>query len=90
MSDENETDTFTTIKNRHKNSKGRYMLFAYFTYYPEGGINDFIACSDDVEELLCIYSDMNNLYNIDVLYDIFDKELNKVLIRSCIDYRKRK
>lgn len=29
----------------------RYALFAGDTYYPSGGMNDFIKFSDDIEEL---------------------------------------
>jgi hypothetical protein len=30
----------------------RYMLFAYYRYYPAGGMNDFIDSYDTIEEAL--------------------------------------
>lgn len=45
----------TTFNINHKVK--RYALFSGLTYYPAGGFNDFVAASDDVDELKSMRTD---------------------------------
>lgn len=44
----------------------RYLLFAGINYYPSGGLNDAIFCSDSIEDIKSTISENNTRY-----YNIF-------------------
>jgi hypothetical protein len=57
---------------------GRYMLFVYCGFYPNGGTNDLIARSDDIDELRTLYNNVfSKLY--EPHYNIFDLQENKTV-----------
>jgi len=58
----------------------RYLLFATYTYYPLGGLNDLLCMSDDIEE--CKRHIANELFDV---ADIYDTQCNKIILRysSC-------
>ncbi len=52
--------------------KGKYLLFAYMGFYPDGGANDYKFCFDSKEEL---EDGLNNFLDHDYdFYNVFNCE----------------
>lgn len=59
-------------------ARGRYLLFVYCRFYPDGGGHDFTDRSDNLDYLRGIYKDtFQKLY--ESYYDIFDLNINKTI-----------
>ena len=68
----------------------RYWLFVYSQYYPNGGMEDFFADFDSVDEARDCYKDFKSRRTIGNEYmHVFDSESRKVVYDNLREWEKK-